>query len=278
MKLIIGGKGRVVKLKGSGVSGRVGGGKRGQIKGFSRVSRVRMIEAIRSLDFERLREEGFACYFATGTYQADLSLELLKEFGMAKFKEHLRAIVMRFTRALEGFFFWKLEFTKRGVPHFHFLFFVKLRQWEEMVAWFSRVWIETFQSVFKLSWEDPRVRVMGISATNVRWVPMNREEVVAVYTTKEVGKTFQTETSGGWTGRFWGIVNRKLYNQFRVVEELPLSKGDFYKLRRWLVNLNWSKGYKVKIRNKGQGVKDLFTLPDTAKKFLSSLTERMQDI
>ena len=136
------------------------------------------------------------------------------------------------------------------------------------MAWFSRVWIETFQSVFRISWEDPRVRLMGISATNVRWVPMNREEVVAVYTTKEVGKTFQTEISGGWTGRFWGIVNRKLYKQFRVVEELPLSKRDFYRLRRWLVNLNRSKGYKVRIRNKGQGVKDLFTLPDTAKRIL----------
>ena len=278
MKLIIGGKGRVVKLKGLGVFGRVGGGKRGQIKGFSRASRVRMIEAIRSLDFERLREEGFVCYFATGTYQADLGLELLEKFGMKKFKDHLRALEKRFLRAFYGFFFWKPEYTKRGVPHFHFLFFTKQREWAQFMLWFSDTWVETCQSVFKLSGDDERLEKMRSVATNVRWVPMNREEVVAVYTTKEVGKTFQTETSGGWTGRFWGIVNRKLYNQFRVVEELPLSKGDFYRLRRWLVGLNRSKGYKVKIRNKGQGVKDLFTLPETAKKFLSSLTERMQDI
>jgi len=190
---------------------------------------------------------------------------------MGKFKEHLNLFAVRFSRAdFRGFFFWKLEFTQRGAPHFHFLFFVDFFDYWGFRDWFSQTWVETFQVVFEVSSDDTRLQDMFKAATNVRWVRMSMERVAAVYTVKEVGKSFQTEASG-WVGRYWGIVNRKLYNQFvsRVEVYVPIDK--FFKIRRVLVNLNWSKGCKVRIRYRGQGVKDLFTLPDTANKLLRLL-------
>jgi len=270
--LIILGSGRAVKLKGwcwSTVRG-----KRGKIKGFSRFARLNMMEHLRSLDYDKLRASGFVCYFATGTYQADLALELLKAFGMGKFKEHLDLFRLRFSRAdFRGFFFWKLEFTQRGAPHFHFLFFVDCFDYWWFRDWFSQTWVETFQVVFDVPSIDERLQSMFKAATNVRWVCMSMERVVAIYTVKEVGKSFQTESSG-WVGRYWGIVNRKLYNQFvsRLEIHVP-TKEKFFKLRRVLVNLNRSKGYKVKIRYEGQGVRDFFIVPDTATKLLRLLSE-----
>jgi len=268
--LIILGSGRAVKLKGWRFF--VMGGKRGKIIGFSWSARSNMMEHLRALDYTKLRSSGFVCYFATGTYQADLALELLKAFGMGKFKEHLKLLAVRFSRAdFRGFFFWKLEFTQRGAPHFHFLFFVDCFDYWWFRDWFSQTWVETFQVVFEVSSDDTRLQDMFKAATNVRWVRMSMERVAAVYAVKEVGKTFQTEGGSGWVGRYWGIVNRKLYDQFvsRVEVDVPLDK--FFKLRRILVNLNWAKGCKVRIRHRGQGVKDLFTLPDTANKLLRLL-------
>ena len=266
--LIILGIGRAVKLKGWRFPIRVG--TRGKIKGFSRRARINMMEHLRALDYDRLRF-GFVCYFATGTYQADLALELLERFGMERFKKHLDLLRLRFSRSFNGFFFWKLEFTQRNVPHFHFLFFVDCFDYWGFMDWFSRNWVETFKVVFGVSSNDERFQDMFKAATNVRFVPMSMERVVAVYTVKEVGKDLQT--GDGWVGRYWGIVNRKLYGQFVSHSGIDVSLDNFFKIRRVLVRLNRSKGYRIRIRYVGQGVKDLFTLPDTARKLLMLLED-----
>lgn len=106
---------------------RIGGGDRGVVSGFSKASRSRMMSRLSMLQKHRLP------LFVTLTYPSKFP-------NVKQAKEHFRAFVERLRRAYPGFgFVWKLEYQKRGAPHFHLLLWgLTLAQARDFVpvAWF----------------------------------------------------------------------------------------------------------------------------------------------
>lgn len=105
------------------------------ITGWSRRSRARMVSSMAELDLAPLLMGGDDPAMVTLTYPGDW--EVVAPDGEAV-KVHLRAFFKRFARAwgrdLVGV--WKMEFQRRGAPHFHLLMAppsgtAGVPQWEE---------------------------------------------------------------------------------------------------------------------------------------------------
>ena len=98
------------------------------------------------------------------------------------------------------------------------------------------------------------LELMEKASTNVRYTPMDKVDILAVYISKEIGKTYQVDVpKGELPGRFWGIYNRKYYKAYVKEDSVLLAEPEFYRLRRILRGFLKSKGYKVKTRARYQG-------------------------
>lgn len=93
----------------------VGGGVRGKILTFSKESRRRLMRLLNSVN----RDEVALPYFVTLTYHNTWPS------SRAGRKKHLDAFQKRMERAYGKFAaVWRLEFQKRGAPHYHLLIFL----------------------------------------------------------------------------------------------------------------------------------------------------------
>lgn len=104
--------------------------KRGKVSEFSAKSRVRLMSIMNRIDFSRRAD----CVFVTLTYGASWP-------SPTEAKRHLRAFLKRIKRLRSNASaLWRIEFQKRGAPHFHVLVygvrFIK-KEWVKL-AW-SRV-------------------------------------------------------------------------------------------------------------------------------------------
>lgn len=89
---------------------RQGGGRRGEIRGFTAASRRRLIEAL-----FKLREDALAAgIFATMTVSDLVSVSEIKE-SWGRFRKRL----LRAHPGVGGY--WRLEFQSNGLPHLHVL-------------------------------------------------------------------------------------------------------------------------------------------------------------
>ena len=87
--------------------GKVGGGRRGKVWGFSHASRARLIRLLNTIDSE-------ASVFVTLTYPGEF------DNGLAKL--HLKRFANWFrNRFPSASFFWKLEYQRRGAAHYHLI-------------------------------------------------------------------------------------------------------------------------------------------------------------
>jgi len=143
-----------------------------------------------------------------------------------------------------------MEFTKKGVPHFHLFMLVRVRITQKaLIPFVEEAWIKA------VSPEGEHLQKMKKSATNVRKSPFEAKKVLQCYISKEVGKTYQVDAPDGeLPGRFWGIYNRKLYNQYVKEDRIELDKQEFFKARRIVWRWLKSKGYKVRFRGRYQGI------------------------
>jgi hypothetical protein len=211
--------------------------KRGQIHGFSRASRRRMMQFLAKVCLD----EGLPL-FGTTTYPDIFPDEA------EKFKRDLRALIERLKRRfpLVGLL-WRLEFKRRksGVnagkvaPHFHWLlwnvprafdFKAETGQWAKISQAGDGTWRETvkfydggkiatvvkpvsgqdrFTEWLSRNWYD----VAGTgdlkhynAGTNVKVLTSKRE--VFFYVSKYMGKE-ESEAGCACPGRFWGVVNPK---------------------------------------------------------------------
>lgn len=88
-----------------------GGGKRGEIEIMSRESRKRLLSLMHKLEFTSVT-------MVTLTYPADFPAD------GAKTKAHLKEFRRRFEKRFGKMrALWRLEFQKRGAPHYHILYF-----------------------------------------------------------------------------------------------------------------------------------------------------------
>lgn len=166
------------------------GGIRGEVKGFSNASRLRLMRLVAGV--ERGAELPL---FITLTYP--------NSFPDARSsKRHLKIFFQRFNRSFPFHgSIWKLEPQQRGAPHYHIL------------TWGLE--LDPIQNFVPVAWFDI---AGGGDEKHLRWHEgefQNQHCVQQVYSyngvikyaEKYLGKTFEVE---GWknVGRYWGIVNR----------------------------------------------------------------------
>lgn len=162
--------------------------KRGVVSGFSPAARKRMLELLNQITFERIT-------FVTLTYPAEWNPD------GHEYKKHLRRFRARIERKFgQVRVLWRLEFQKRGAPHYHLLFFDA--PWIDK-TWLSEAWYGSVGS------KDKKHLEYG---TNIRGVAFQGENgkiisYVAKYAAKPLDKTAVNDDS--WTGRYYGRWNIK---------------------------------------------------------------------
>jgi len=236
-------------------------GMRKRIRGFSKDARRNLLKQLQSVDYEELNAQFWNAYFITLTYQ--YSVEQDKEDfyftwknDLNKVKDDLKKFYMKlnyfFSRKLnlEWFSFWKMEFFERApVPHFHLILFVSksdLVNQRSLAEIISIMWVDTITN--KTGVSDELKAKMYSSSTNIRYTPIDKYRILSVYISKEVGKEYQVNVDG-YTGRFWGIENRKIYKNFILEDQRLISEEVFYKVRRIMRKYLRKKGYNLKLRS-----------------------------
>jgi len=191
-----------------------GGGIRGEVRGFSRASRKRMLDRLNQVPVDLLSSALF------------LTLTFPDEFPeIAESKRMLAAFVKRLRRRWpECSGVWRLERTVRAsgsnigelAPHFHILLFSV--PWIR-AEWLARSWFEVVGS------GDGRHFRAGTSVERCR-SRRGAMHYAAKYMTKE---EFESED---WTGRVWAVFGTAWLAV--VIREYTLTREQFYRLRRVL--------------------------------------------
>lgn len=184
----------LLKVKNGQVSEQVGGGIRGNVKGFSKGSRRRLMQTI-----ARIRQDAELPNFITLTYP--------ERFPSPKeSKKHLDIFQKRLRRMFPNIgAIWKLEPQERGAPHYHMLAWGQ--ETEELLRFVAKSWFEIAGNgdmkhlLFHLGvFKDSKPCVSKVRSFRGVWS----------YASKYLGKTFEV---AGWdekeTGRFWGLLGRE---------------------------------------------------------------------
>jgi len=185
--------------------------RRGEVCGFSKKSRKRLLEL-----FARLTPRKKTT-FITLTYP--------KEFPDAKqAKSHLRAFFERLRRHSQSACgVWRLEFQKRGAPHFHILLWgMEFVPKETIQAWWGEI----------IDYENPFTRIELIRS--------NRKVMsyVAKYVAKPTSESEAGEASGFnitpylHAGRVWGCFREDLFPyDEEITAEAEMEPDAFLALR-----------------------------------------------
>lgn len=159
---------------------------RGVVSGFSRAARKRMLQLLNKLEFERIA-------FVTLTYPA----EFPQDGG--EYKKHLRRFRARMERKYPKIrVLWRLEFQKRGAPHFHLLLFD---------APFLCKYCLSYDWYKSVGSGDRRHLRRG---TNIKGVASRGENgKIISYVAKYAAKPLDPEVVSDerWTGRYYGRWN-----------------------------------------------------------------------
>ncbi len=145
--------------------------------------------------------------------------------------EHLRTLQKRWERKfgrLEAT--WKLEFQRRGAPHFHLLARIPPIALPTVRAWVARQWFEIVGS------GDERHLRAG-TAVDVSWRGWDGSAAIARYFAKHglwSTKEYQHDVPDEWetTGRWWGVWHLE---RVRVVVQLDDDAAVLLRrlMRRW---------------------------------------------
>lgn len=166
---------------------------RGVIRQFSAQSRRRLLRAIATV------LKGVLPIFVTLTYPAEWPGD------EREWKRHLDAVWKRIRRRWpKASAFWRLEFQKRGAPHFHLLLYNV--SWAELTAsdpdgrrWLDRAWYEVVGS------GDEKHLLAGVRTEKVKSF-----KGVMFYASKYIAKLPDGigEDGESGVGRFWGVMGR----------------------------------------------------------------------
>jgi hypothetical protein len=185
--------------------------------------------------------------FCTLTYPNEFPLDSVT------FKRHLDVFGKRFQRAYpDAGFFWKLEFQKRGAPHFHPMVFglqlqAKTRALCRFREWLAETWFEVVNS------GDVKHRDAGTSAEVMR-----SSVAILRYCAGYVSKSDQTLV-GVKVGRYWGIVGRARI-PFGNAQSVTLSPAEHRLIRRTMVRSMKSQNRVRRIKHLAeQGFRDQAT-------------------
>ena len=165
---------------------RSGGGKRGDVEVFSAGSRYRLFRLLHQLTFESV------C-FMTLTYpdQFPTSPSVYK----AELKEFHRRFEVEYP-AVQCV--WRLEFQKRGAPHYHLMLLDWVPDDDGVVEWIWKCTCHTWDMAHEL---------LGVNYELI--VDSSQQRLVAHYLAKYIAKVDQTEIKHDTRkcGRWWGKWN-----------------------------------------------------------------------
>ncbi len=184
--------------------------KRGVVRGFSSASRRRLLRRIAGVN--KLAYSHTPA-FVTLTYPACFPTE------PDIYKAHARALLKRVQRAYgASTVIWRLEFQRRGAPHFHMLCF-GLKASDDLQAWLLRNWYEVCASGDE--WHLER-------GADVQRLKSWRQ--VTVYLAKYLGKPDpKSRNKHVPVGRFWGVEGGNLLRVTPVSWTMTYAEGVRYR-------------------------------------------------
>lgn len=228
----------IFKASRGGDGHQVGGGKRGDISGFSYASRRRLM-----VTMGKIRRDAELPAFVTLTYPGEYPAE------PETWKKHLDVFFKRLKRKFHAVgAIWKMEPQERGAAHYHLLVWgCNLAELRDFVpgAWFE---IAGGGDLMHYHWH---CGMLGNGNTHCVQ-PVKSFQGVMSYASKYLGKTFEV---AGWknVGRFWGVVNRQNipFGQ-KLVFEVALAKAAVIMRyqRRFMSNSKTGKRRKIKAKGK----------------------------
>jgi hypothetical protein len=175
---------------------QAGGGVRG-LATFSQNSRRRLMRKIAEM------KRGNRPVFVTLTYPKEYSE------NYQDWKRDLDTFGKRFMRRFpKGAYIWKLEFQKRGAPHYHLL--VWGVKYADLLEWVSSNWFHTVGS------NDQKHLLAGTRVEKIR-----SYKGVMAYASKYMTK----EENKAGVGRFWGVIGRSNLPVARMMR-LNLSREE----------------------------------------------------
>lgn len=211
---------------------------RGKVTSWSGRSRARLIKAVEAVDWSKYTPLVWVGLTYPGFAIGDA-------YNARKAKRDLRTLFMRWARKWGNpVGAWKLEFQRRGVPHFHLLLHASTVDMQDMRQWLKVAWWEIVGS------GDAKHRLAGVSCD--WWDGSKRPVYFAGYTSKG-SKEYQNRLPDGEVpGRWWGLWGLKPEWTYQ-----SLSRRQFFRLRRYLMALRRSrtKGSRVKVTGKKYRVK-----------------------
>ena len=195
---------------------------RGQVRAFTRRSRSRLLQLCASVD----RIELSKSLLVTLTYPRSYTTE------SSTWKRHLDVFSKRLARTFPtSSAIWKLEFQKRGAPHYHLIVLGVPFLARE---WLSRAWYEVVGS------GDERHKRAGTQVARV----LSYKKAIA-YAAKYVAKV-STNDDPQYVGRYWGVLSRRALPAH--IYEWRLSKRGSVRLARAIRGLAKSRSRASKNR------------------------------
>lgn len=179
--------------------------KRGNIQTFSAKSRRNLMNLMATLDRENLP------LFVTLTYPK-------KYPDPVRSKRDLKVFIQRIKRLWPDVgYIWKLEFQKRGAPHFHL--FMWGVDYESALGSISNIWFDVCKT------GDPKHLLAGTNVERIR-----DPRGIMCYASKYLGKVIEEDLPEE-LGRLWGRGGK-----IPIIggEEFKISDNDSYRLLRYL--------------------------------------------
>lgn len=176
----------MMSVSGMGEGEHLGGGKRGEIEVFSAGSRYRLFRLLHQIEFEEV------C-FMTLTYPDAFPTD------PAVYKANLKEFHRKFEIEYPGIqMVWRLEFQKRGAPHYHLMILDWHPNDDGMVEWMWKATCHTWDMAHEL---------LGVNYELI--VDGNQQRLIAHYLAKYIAKVDQTEVKNATVkcGRWWGKWN-----------------------------------------------------------------------
>lgn len=204
---------------------------------WSSKSRTKMLERFATLDYSSFQVPDSILGFITLTYPK--SWQLVAPTASAS-KTHLQSLRKRFERTYGRplFGIWKMEFQRRGAPHYHILAPIPLGR--EFREWLSVNWTEV------VNHPDPKERekhlLAGTGVDKAKGLNASTAHRISYYFSKHASpnigaKEYQNTPPQEWVdsgsvGRYWGYWGLKIaVSWVEVSQENALFMART--LRRW---------------------------------------------
>ena len=215
---------------------------------WSDKSRAKMLERFSTLDFTPFADESSIIAFLTLTYPADwITVAPTSESA----KRHLLMLRKRFEREFSRPFFalWKMEFQKRGAPHFHLL--APIPKGGDFKVWLSTVWSEIVNHPDES--ERAKHLLAGTGVDKAKGISADTAQRISYYFSKHSSankgpKEYQNTPPEEWVrsgsvGRFWGYWGLKI-----ATVSITLSKEQTLFIARTLRRLQRAKRRVVRTK------------------------------